>query len=762
MPVRCQLRDDCKTGIVHVASCDKVRPVSEAFTTGPDTRNETSIEGTVKRVVFFNPETGFSVARISSEDSGEEITVVGSLGALGEGQRIRATGKWKTDPKFGKQFAVVSCLPLEPKTLDGLIKYLSSGLVKGVGKEMATRIVNHFGQDTLAVIDENPQRLTEVPGIGPHRAEKIIQAWNAQSGHRDTLIFLRSMGFSTGLAARVHRYFGQATMDVVKNNPYRLAGEIPGIGFLTADRIAHEAGIGSDDPHRLAAGLMHVIRAACEDEGHVYVPADSLVASAVKLMDVPGDMAHAVLRELIKQKALVLQRKEDVYTPEMLNSEVRAAAGTARLAQSRPGISIGGNIRELIAKAEAGAGLRFGRGQLEAFNVLPGCSVLVITGGPGTGKTTLVKGLLEILNRHGSVTMLAAPTGRAAKRLSETTGRPAGTIHRLLEFRPRTRSFSRNREHPLSADTLIVDEVSMIDLQLFASLVEAVKKGARLVLIGDVDQLPSVGPGSVLEHVIAAADSGLKRMHVIRLNEIYRQAGRSRIVDAAHSVNHGEIPHFDSGTEGSDLYFIRRDEPEQIVSVIMELMGERIPKRFGFDPVRDIQVLTPMNRGPVGTHVLNRQLQSLLNGSGRPLGGEGFKNLRIGDKVMQVRNNYDLEVFNGDIGTIESGSGQGVIVRFDDRAVRYSMEDLSDIVPAYACSVHKSQGSEYPAVVLPVTTHHFVLLRRNLLYTALTRARRLAVLVGSKKALAMAVRNCEGMARYTHLSRRIISQIRQR
>jgi len=723
----------------------------------PEKGGEITIEGTVTKVVYVNHDTGWSVAKLVLDDPKSEVTVVGRLGQVAEGGRLRATGKWRQDQRFGSQFEAATCIPLEPKTLEGLVRYLSSDLIQGVGPKMAKRIVARFGERTIDVIEKEPHRLREVPGIGPHRAEKILEAWKTQAGQREALIFLRSLGFSAGLAARVHRHFGRDTIEVVAKSPYRLVREIPGVGFKTADRIAHEAGIADHDPHRLAAGLMYIAGREAEEDGHLCLPIDLLVDEAASLLSAPQDLLRDVLREIIRQDGLVSESGHDVYLPGLFADERDAAQDLVRIVRSKTKWKAPAASERLVRIGEEATGLCFGPSQRRVFDALCRERILVVTGGPGTGKTTLVRGLLEVLDREGSLTLLAAPTGRAAKRLSEATGRPACTIHRLLEYQPAGHRFSRNRDRPLAADTVIVDEASMVDLPLFSSLVRAVPSGARLILVGDVDQLPSVGPGAVLEQVITAADAGAEGMGVVRLQEIFRQSSRSRIVEAAHRVNRGELPEFPGRDADSDLYFIEREDPEQAMKVIQELVCSRIPARFGLSPLEDIQVLTPMNKGPLGTRVLNEELQALLNPSGQGIGPEGERRLKVGDKVMQVRNNYDLEVFNGDIGFIEEKGGRDVVIRFDDRRIRYASEDLNDIVLAYACSVHKSQGSEYPAVILPLTTQHFVLLQRNLLYTALTRARRLAVLVGSTRALGLAVRRVEGRKRYTHLASRIIA-----
>ncbi len=718
---------------------------------------EASLEGTLDKVVFVNRDTGWTVVRLILDGGRGEATVVGRLGPVAEGGRIRATGRWRKDPRFGAQFEAVTTLPLQPKTLEGLAKYLASDLMKGVGPEMARRIVERFGDRTIEIIENEPQRLREVPGIGPQRARTILDAWKAQTGHREGMIFLRSLGFSASLAARVQRRFGGDAAEIVRRSPYRLVREIPGVGFKTADRIAHEAGVAEDDPHRLAAGLMHVTTREAEDHGHAFVPVPMLLEQATELLAVPASALEPVIRELVRQQALVSESGEEVYLPHLHADERDAARDLARLARGRGKGRPLDHAGRLIQIGEAATGLVFGPSQRRALESLDGSRVLVVTGGPGTGKTTLIRGFLEAFDRAGHVTLLAAPTGRAAKRLAEASDRPASTIHRLLEYQPGTHRFGRHADRPLAADALVVDEASMIDLPLFASLLKAVPSGARLVLVGDVDQLPSVGPGAVLEEVITAADAQAPGIAVVRLAEIFRQATRSRIVEAAYAVNRGEIPDLESRGADSDLFFIERDEPEQALKVITEVVCERIPGRFGFKPLEDIQVLTPMNKGPLGTHLLNDELQALLNPSGDRIGESSERGLRVGDKVMQIRNNYDLEVFNGDIGVIEGKGGRDLVVRFDDRAVRYAPDDWGDLVLAYACSVHKSQGSEYPAVVLPLSTHHFVLLERNLLYTALTRARRLAVLVGSRRALELAVNRTGGRRRFTRLASRILT-----
>jgi exodeoxyribonuclease V alpha subunit len=706
-----------------------------------------TIEGTLQRVRFASDDDSWSVVVLSLSDSGREIAAVGNLGGVQAGETLRLTGQWITHRKFGEQFQVSSFTAVTPATLAGIERYLGSGLVPGVGKEIASRLVKKFGADTLHVIDEQPRRLREVDGIGPVRAGQIQAAWRTQREIREVMIFLQSCGISTILASRIYGLYGGKAAASIRADPWRLAAEVPGIGFASADAIAKNLGVAPDSPHRTEAGLLFALQQKVE-EGNTWAPRGELVDAAARLLGQEPAACEAAVESLEARGAIVAAREPPEQTlvalPSLAGRETDAARRIARLA---------GEKAAAPAAAEADIPLKDARGitlseqQRAAVGAALRSRILVITGGPGTGKTTLITAIVDALTRRGERVVLCAPTGRAAKRMQESVGREALTIHRLLEWSTQKGGFLRDEHSPLSCDTVIVDEMSMVDITLFSRLLEALPLGARLLLVGDADQLPSVGPGNVLADLV-----GCGRFPVVRLTEIFRQADESSIVVNAHRINAGAMPLSAPGGEG-DFFFIEKEEPEAILAVIREMVGTRIPHRFSLDPRRDIQVLTPMHKGPVGVMNLNRELQDLLNPRGPGL-TRGAVQYRQSDRVMQMRNNYDLGVYNGDIGWIEEVDQEQrtASVRFDERVVRYGWADLDQLGLSYACSIHKSQGSEFPAVITVLHAQHFLLLKRTLLYTAVTRARRLAVLVGSRRALAMAVKNVGTSARTTRLS----------
>ncbi|MCK6548749.1 ATP-dependent RecD-like DNA helicase [Myxococcota bacterium] len=723
----------------------------------------TTIDGVLERVVFSNEETSWSVVRITVPGEREPITAVGNLLGVQVGENLRLTGKWVRDPRHGEQLKVESYLAVKPSTLAGIERYLASGLVPGIGPTMAKRLVEKFGIETLDVVDHDAARLTEVEGIGPVRAKRIVEAWAEQRDVKDVMVFLQSHGVSTAFAIRIYKRYGKGAINVVRANPYQLAEDVFGIGFKTADQIAEHLGIAKTSPHRLEAGVLHALSELAE-QGHVFAPRDVLVERARALLDVDVPSIEAAIGQLEERDLVRLERVDTdagtfdaVYGRALHEAEVRAAKSLARIVTT-PMRPIRLDVERAVEWYEAQAGFTLAEQQRSALARSISAEVSVITGGPGTGKTTIVRGLLEILEKKGRRMLLGAPTGRAAKRLAETTGREAKTIHRLLELDPKDGGFTRDEDNPLEADVVIIDEVSMVDVLLFDHLLRAVPPEAQLVLVGDIDQLPSVGPGSVLKDVIAS-----KAVEVTRLTQIFRQAEESLIVVNAHRINQGELPLTEraprtAGGEAPllDFYVVEKNEPEDVLAAIKELVERRIPARFGLDPVDDVQVLTPMHKGSLGAQALNAELQALLNPRGDAL-VRGNKTLRTGDKVMQVRNNYDLGVFNGDIGRIKSVDleASSIVVTFDDKDVRYETSDLDELVLAYACSIHKSQGSEYPAVVLPLATQHWVMLERNLVYTAVTRGKRLVVIVGSKRALKTAIDRQDQTKRFTALAARI-------
>jgi exodeoxyribonuclease V alpha subunit len=718
-----------------------------------------TLEGILERVTFVNEENAWSVVRLAVPGKKDLVTVVGNLLGVQPGENLRLRGNWTVDRKYGEQFRAEGYVTVQPATLVGIEKYLGSGLVRGIGKVIAKRLVDVFGLQTLEVIEQAPERLREVDGIGPVRTERIAKAWVEQKQIKDVMVFLQSHGVSTTFAIKIYKQYQDRSIAVVKENPYRLAIDIFGIGFKTADKIAGQLGISPSSPERAHAGVLHVL-GELSSEGHAYYPRRKLMEAAAALLEIDAAIIETAVSALAEEGQVVVsailgdtgeaQEDQAVYLASLHRAE-SGAADLVRALLRAPTRHISIDLEKALTWFEERQKISLATEQREAIRRAITSKVLVITGGPGTGKTTLVNGMIQILEKKGRRILLAAPTGRAAKRMTETTGREARTIHRLLEFDPKTMGFQRDRDRPLEADLVIVDEASMIDTVLAYNLLKAIPLRCQLVLVGDVDQLPSVGPGSVLQDVIRSG-----AVDVVRLSHIFRQAEASLIVVNAHRVNHGEMPRLTSPEAKADFFFVEKSEPEDVLVALKQLVNERIRARFGFDPVNDIQVLTPMHRGLLGAASLNGELQALLNPQGASV-VHGSRLFRAGDKVMQIRNNYDLEVFNGDIGLIEAidEEGRTVSVRFDSRSVTYERGDLDELVLAYACSIHKSQGSEYPCVVLPIHTQHYVMLQRNLLYTGITRARRLVVLVGTKRALAIAVKNDKTEARFTQLAARL-------
>lgn len=725
------------------------------------------LEGTVERITYYNQETFFLVARLRGEDEALH-TVIGNLPRFGVGEKLRLEGEWSEHPEYGRQFKVTSHELLAPQSVKGVLRYLSSGQICGVGPVTAEKIVKVFGIQALTVLENEPGRLLEIDGIGEKRAAKIAASVQERREIMRIMSFLQECGVSPGYAARIYRTYGAETKTVVRNNPYRLAEEVFGIGFRTADKIALEIGLAANSPHRIRAAILYSLKQA-QDEGHTFLPVTELagaVTGALALDDSDatqsGEWAAVMEKQLSRLAAgnkIVRELHGDceaVYLAPQYYAERYAAEKLLTLAaQSFP------ETEQRAAKAEAGG--KLAEGQRQAVRLALSCGVLVITGGPGTGKTTTIRTLLTLFAELGLEVMLAAPTGRAAKRIHEATGQEAKTIHRLLEYSKSENGemrFQRNETRPLRTHVLIVDEVSMVDINLFCALLKSVPGGCRLVLVGDADQLPSVGPGNVLRDIIASA-----ALPVVRLTQLFRFSDRSAIVKSAHLVNSGQLPLLES--RGGEFRFISSAEPEKMLVQILDLCSHSLPKERGKSPPADIQVLSPMRRTVLGVDNLNRHLQERLNPPAphKPELRTGSACFRQGDKVMQIRNNYQKEVFNGDIGTlayINREDGEAT-VRFPDisgpREVTYELHELEELVPAFAVSVHKSQGSEYPVVILPVVTQHYLLLQRNLLYTAITRAKELVVLIGTRKALAIAVRNNRIEARYTRLAARLSGRL---
>jgi exodeoxyribonuclease V alpha subunit len=724
---------------------------------------EQTIEGTVERLVYSGGDGAFTVARLRVEGQADLVTVVGSLVGIPAGAVLRCSGKFESTARFGDQFRVARYVEVAPQTIDGLRRYLGSGLIKGIGPEFAGRIVERFGIDTLEILDSDPGRISEVPGIGPSRAKAIRSAWNAQREVRKVMVFLQGYGVSPAFAARIYKRYGAAAVARVRENPYRLAFDVWGIGFLSADKLAAALGIARDAPARAEAGVRHVLDEEASS-GNVYVPRPRLLDKAARLLELDEAAVGAAIERLVRSGDVAVDAtvgdEPAVYERSLYQAEVALADGLSKLlAAPAPSLSV--DVPRALAWYEREASIALARQQAAAVEAALTKKVAVITGGPGVGKTTIVRGIVAILGKKGATISLAAPTGRAAKRLSDATGVPASTLHRLLEWRPADASFGRNAARPLDADVVIIDEASMLDVRLGADLVAALAPSTRLVLVGDVDQLPSVGPGTVLADVIA---SGV--VPTVRLTEIFRQAAESLIVVNAHRIHDGDLPELGAvPTPGArppraeedkrDFFFLEEDDPAKGAALIRDLVAVRLPRRYGFAP-QEIQILAPMHRGELGAGNLNQLVQEALT-AGAPGVERGARVLRVGDKVMQIRNDYDKEVWNGDSGVIEAvdREAENVAVRFDDRVVEYGLDELDALVLAYAATVHKSQGSEYPAVVVPVHTQHFVMLQRNLLYTAVTRGKRLVVLVGSRKALGLAVRNAEVAGRCSGLGTRL-------
>lgn len=720
-----------------------------------------TITGTLENITFCNEENHFTVARVREKDKQELTTVVGNLVGLTPGESLKLSGYWVMNKKFGQQFKVEHFETIVPATVNGMEKYLGSGLVKGIGPVMAKRIVQVFGLDTIEVIDNAPERLNEVEGIGAKRIEMIRSAWEGQRDIKDIMVFLQGHGISANYAARIYKRYGRESIALVRENPYRLAADIDGIGFLTADRIAASVGIDPQSIIRAEEGILYVLNELME-EGHVYYPYEELVDRAAQMLKVERDTVLKAIAALFEDKRLIIEdlgsdpgfkpNDKAVYLALFYHAEAALARMLAELAvsgQDRPLF----DPQAALASVESELHISLAAKQREAVMQALLGQVLIVTGGPGTGKTTIIRSILQLYTAMGLKTLLTAPTGRAARRMQEATGQEAKTIHRLLEFSFQQGGFTRDQDSPLNADAVIVDEASMIDTMLMYHLVKAVPPGARFILVGDIHQLPSVGPGSVLRDMI---DSAL--FPVVTLTEIFRQASESRIVVNAHCINRGDFPDLTNPPPDtlSDFYFIQDDTPETVVEKIVRMCRERIPRRFELDPVRDIQVITPMRRGTTGVANLNAELQNALN-QGSESVARGARVYKVNDKVMQIVNNYDKDVFNGDIGWITEiiQERQEITVDFEGRSVRYDYTDLDELVLAYAVSVHKSQGSEYPAVVMPFTTQHYMMLQRNLLYTGITRGKRLVVVIGTKKALGIAIRNDTPHKRYTRLKERL-------
>jgi len=731
-----------------------------------------TLEGTLERITFHSDQDGYTVARLIPRGKSYLVTVVGKLIGARVGETLELEGRWVEHPTHGRQFEISGFRTVLPATVEGIRRYLGSGLIKGVGPVTAKRIAETFGKYTLAVIDQEPERLTEVPGLGPKRARLIKHAWQEQQQIKDIMIFLQELGLSPGLAVRIYKQYGEASLEIVRTWPYRLADEVYGIGFLTADRIAQALGIAHDDPQRIGAGLRYTLSQATE-EGHCYLPAAELIIRAAALLGVTPEQTTAALNDPLiagdieivspptaDNQPLTEDATSPVYLAPLAHAEQGVATAITRLQQAPSTMAPfyrQANWPRVFEHLAARHDVRLTERQQEAVQMALTRTISVLTGGPGTGKTTTLRTVIALVRARGYRAALASPTGRAAKRLAEATGAEARTIHRLLEFSPQGgRHFNRNAANPLECDLLVVDEASMLDILLANHLLKAVPPGAHLLLVGDTDQLPSVGPGRVLRDILESM-----AVPSIHLDAIFRQAADSGIITNAHRINNGELPHYKNL---NDFFFFPAAEPERCAALTVELVAARIPRRFGYDSCADIQVLSPTHRGPAGVAGLNRLLQEALNPTtpDKPEKSFGSNTFRLGDRVLQLRNNYDLDVYNGDIGVVTAIDPveQLLWVRFDDeRSVAYDFGLLDELTLAYAVSIHKSQGGEYPVVVVPLLMQHYTLLQRNLVYTAVTRARELVVLVGDRKAIAVAIHNNNVRSRYTGLAWRLRGSI---
>ncbi len=724
------------------------------------------LKGAIERITYTNPENGYTVARFKADKYFGLVTVVGALADVHPGARLKLEGRWKSHPKYGDQFEIQRYIEEMPATVEGIKRYLGSGLIKGIGPKMAKRIAEKFGPYTLEVIENDIQRLAEVDGIGRKRVSMIAQAWESQKQIKEIMLFLQSHKVSTNLAVKIYKTYQDKAITIVKNDPYRLARDIYGIGFITADQIARNIGIAADAPQRVAAGIEYTLNQQA-DQGHVFAPRDQLIKAAVKILEVKAEQVDVQIETLkqddrVKIETALVEDQQAVYLPPFYYAEIGVVRQIKKLQESETsrmpefaGVNWDkafGWLATVQQNSTQNKAIKLAERQREAVQMALTHKISILTGGPGTGKTSTVKAVLRLLGSKGKEALLAAPTGRAAKRLAESTGCEAKTIHRLLEVNPREGfKFQRNQDNPLDCDMLIVDECSMVDLILMNSLLKAVHPVSHLLLVGDVDQLPSVGAGNVLRDLISS-----QVIPVTRLDVIFRQSAGSSIITNAHRINKGDMPLFPKNKQ--DFYFFGKEDPLEAADLLVDIVGQRIPKKFGF-PSDNIQVLSPMHRGAVGARALNEKLQATLNPLryDQPEYRSGSRLFRNGDRVLQLRNNYDKDVFNGDVGRIThiDPEESEIWVEFEGRSIGYEYSDLDELTLAYAMSVHKSQGSEYPVVVLPLLTQHYMLLQRNLIYTAITRAQKMVVIVGTRKAIAMAVKNNKIAARWSMLTERL-------
>lgn len=705
------------------------------------------ISGVVERITYANEENGFCVMKIKSKGFSDIVTVVGNLAAVNVGATLRLKGDWKFDSKFGKQFNAIDYRETVPATIAGIEKYLGSGLIKGIGPVYARRIVKHFKEDTLRVIEEEVDYLINVEGIGQKRVDIIKKAWKEQKEIKNVMLFLQSNGVSTAYAVKIYKTYGNESIKIVKSNPFRLADDIWGIGFKTADKIAQQLGFEKNSFERCRSGIIYVLNELSND-GHCYSTREQLVVEAVKILEIEESLINSTLDRMLEEKAVISDENNSIYLPTFYFSETGVVKRVLEIISEKTKI-LTIDMEQIISQIQQEHDISYDQVQIDAIKCAAMSKFMVLTGGPGTGKTTTTLAVIKVFQKMGLKVLLAAPTGRAAKRMSETTRMEAKTIHRLLEFKP-AEGYQKNADNPLECDVLIIDETSMVDIILMYNLLKAVANETIVLLVGDVDQLPSVGAGNVLKDII---ESGIVK--VIKLTRIFRQALGSAIITNAHRINKGEIPILKGG-RNSDFFYIEEEEPAKIAETIKSLCSKRLPSYYEIDAINDIQVLCPMQRGEVGAQNLNSILQEALNPNDVTIkyGGTVY---RLKDKVMQVKNNYDKNVFNGDIGTISTidMEDKTLTICFDGNDVEYDVTELDEVVLAYATTVHKSQGSEYKIVVAPLTMQHYMMLQRNLLYTCVTRAKKIFVLVGSRKAIGIAVSNSKTQQRNTMLAKRL-------
>ena len=717
------------------------------------------LEGTIEQILFYNPENGYTVFKFSIEER-EQAIVVGSFPPMSPGERLKVNGRWEDNPKFGPQFKADGFVPVLPSGAKGIEKFLSCGLIKGIGPVLAKRIVKKFGEQTLEILSRNPDRMKDVEGVGAVKLKEIKKSWAEHEDIRDLIIFLQEHNVSTSLATKIYRHYGQKSYQILKTNPYQLCMEIWGIGFKTADQIAIKLGMDPVSPERIKAFILYLLEKDNE-QGHIFSFAGNLETRCREELEVGQEKFRPALEELKKKKLVVgesLADDEAIYLPFFYQAQEVVVRSIHKLARA-PFLSPAFDIDQVIGDVEKGLRLEFSAQQKRAIRESFQKKILIITGGPGTGKTTIIKAVTAVFDKWGSKVLLAAPTGRAAKRLAETTGKEAKTIHRTLEFNPKLGVFRRNEKHPLAGDAIIIDEFSMVDLALMYSLIKAIPPSMRLIIVGDKDQLPALGPGTILRDLIES-----QQVSVVRLDEIFRQERDSLIVTNAHRINQGQTILYPARDDkNSDFYFIHQEDEQKVFQTILKLCSFGIPQKLALNPLSpQIQVISPMYKGFVGVDRLNAELQRKLNPSQEGL-KIGTREIRVHDKVMQIRNNYEKDVFNGDIGSVVhiDRSRYRLIVHFDGRPVIYDKDEIEDITLAYAVSVHKSQGSEYQAVVMPLLTQHFIMLQRNLFYTALTRAKKLSIIIGSYKALYIAIKNDKPVNRNSLLREKLCAAGRE-